>query len=166
MREPPIIRLATPADLEAIQRIYNHAIATTTATWDEAPWTSEQRQQWFEDHRADCPALVAERDTHVVGFGTLSPMSQKSGWRFTRENSIYVDEPHRGTGVGTALLEALIAQARAAPLHTIVAIITGENEVSLRLHYRFGFQDAGILREAGLKFGQRHDARYLQLLLG
>ncbi|RME94241.1 MAG: N-acetyltransferase family protein [Verrucomicrobia bacterium] len=161
------IRPATGADLPAIAAIYNHAIRHTAATWDLEEETVESRRVWWEAHcRAGLPVLVAERPgLGVVGWGSLSPFNPKPGWRFTVENSLYVAPDQRGQGIGRRLLEALIAEARALGMHSVIAAIDGGNEVSLRLHRRLGFVEAGRLREAGWKFDQWHDAVYLQLLL-
>ncbi len=159
------IRPATEADLPAIQRIYNDEIIAGVATWDEEPWTMEQRRHWFAEHDQSQPVLVAECGGQVAGFAYLTRMSQKSGWRFTREDTIYLDPEFRARGIGRVLLTALIEEARRVGIHVVVASITTENEVSIHLHRSLGFEVVGTLREAGLKFGRRLDTCYLQLTL-
>lgn len=160
------IRAATREDLGAILRIYNEAIERTTATWDEAPWTMARREAWFEQHDASCPILVAEVEGAVLGFAYLSLMSDKSGWRFSREDTIYLDEAWRGQGLGRVLLGALLDEARRLGINLVFASITSENEASLALHRAFGFEVLGTLRGAGRKFGRWLDTTYLQLPLG
>ena len=161
------IRHATSADLEAINRIYNREIEQGTATWDIEPWSMEQRRGWWAEHRGALqPVMVAEDATGVVGFAYLTLMSQKAGWRFTREDTVYVDERARGQGVGMALLGALLEEARAIGVRLVVASITSTNEVSIRLHERFGFEMVGTLRNAGYKFGTWMDTSYMQVDLG
>ena len=159
------VRPATTDDLPAIQRIYNDEILAGVATWDEEPWTMERRKAWFAEHDASQPVLVAECDGQVAGFACLTKMSQKSGWRFTREDTIYLAPEFRGRGIGRVLLTALIEEARRVGIHVVVASITTENEVSIHLHRSLGFEVVGTLREAGLKFGHRLDTCYLQLTL-
>jgi phosphinothricin acetyltransferase len=161
-----LVRPAREDDLGAIQRIYNDEILTGTATWDEEPWTMEQRLAWFAGHDASTPVLVAECDGGAVaGFAYLTKMSQKSGWRFTREDTIYIDEAYRGRGIGNALLTALLDEARRIGVHLVVASITSENEVSIGLHRGLGFEMVGTLKEAGLKFGRRLDTTYMQTMI-
>jgi phosphinothricin acetyltransferase len=160
-----VIRAAHRDDLPAIHAIYNEAIETTTATWDEAPWPWEQRLAWWAGHDALTPVLVAEHGGAVVGFAYLTFMSAKSGWRFTREDTIYLHREYRGRGVGRVLLGALIDAARAIGVHLLVASITSDNEASIVLHRRLGFEVVGELREAGWKFGQRHTTTYMQLII-
>ncbi|MEP7217184.1 MAG: N-acetyltransferase family protein [Anaerolineaceae bacterium] len=159
------IRPCRTEDLPAILRIYNDEIETGVATWDEAPWTMEQREAWFAGHDVSTPVLVAESGGEVVGFAYLTFMSAKSGWRFTREDTIYIDPSVRGQGVGNALLGELLGAARAIGVHLVVASITSTNTASLELHKKHGFEDAGTLRGAGFKFGEWHDTTHMQRVL-
>jgi phosphinothricin acetyltransferase len=161
------IRRAREDDLPAIQRIYNDEILTGTATWDEAPWTMERRDAWFAGHDDLAPVLIAEAaNGDVAGFAYLSRMSDKSGWRFTREDTIYLDPAYRSRGVGRVLLEALIEEARRIGLRLIVASITSENAASIALHRGCGFETVGTFRNAGFKFGRWMDTTDMQLDLG
>jgi phosphinothricin acetyltransferase len=155
------LRDAAPADLEAINRIYNHAIATTTATWDEELWTMAKRTAWFEEHGPACPVVVAERGGEVAGFAYLTLMSQKSGWRFTREDTIYLEERFRGEGLGRVLLGALLQRARELGVRLVVASISSDNAASLALHRSLGFEVVGELRNAGYKFGCWQSTTYM-----
>ena len=161
------IRPATEADLEAINRIYNHEIAHGTATWDIEPWSMERRRDWWASHSDPLqPVIVAERDGTVVGFAYLTYMSQKVGWRFTREDTIYIDESCRGQGLGRVLLGATLDAAREIGARLIVASITSTNEASINLHRQFGFEVMGTLRNAGYKFERWLDTTYMQVDLG
>lgn len=117
-------------------------------------------------HDGRHPVLVAERDTQVVGWAALSPWSDRPAYADTAESSCYVAEGWRGQGVGRALKERLIEEARRAGLHTILARVAGESAASLHLNESLGFVRIGTMREVGLKFGRRLDVHLMQLLLG
>ena len=157
------IRTATEDDLAAILAIYNEAILTGVATWDEEPWTMAQRRAWWDAHDETQPVLVAEVEGEVAGFAYLTKMSAKSGWRFTREDTIYVDERLQGRGIGRLLLSALLGRARELGLRLIVASITSENAASLAMHEKLGFSVVGTLHNAGFKFGRWLDTTEMQL---
>jgi phosphinothricin acetyltransferase len=163
-----VIRPATVADLERIHAIYNDAILNTTAVWDEAPWPFERRLAWWEEHAGDPTTPVIAADvpgTQVAGFAYLSWFRPKTGYRFTRENTIYVDPAFHGRRLGTLLMTDLIGRARALELHTLLAIIESTNEASIRLHASLGYTHAGTDRETGFKFGRWLDATTMQLML-
>ena len=164
-RAEPQLREAVAADLPAINAIYNEEVLHGTATWDVEPWSDQRREAWFAEQEASIPVLVAEADGAVIGFAYLSTYRPKVGYRFTRENTVYVDPAHQGRGVGQALLAALIEQARRAGIHAVVAVIEAENATSIRLHERLGFTLVGTARQVGHKFGRWLDSVYMQLLL-
>lgn len=167
MGNAALIRPATRKDLPAIQRIYNDAIRDTAATWDEAPWTMEQRVTWWDEHAADAssPVLAAEVDGCFAGFAYLSWYRRKSGYRYTREDTIYLDPRFHGQGIGRDLLAAVIVRAREIGLHALVAIIEASNAASIALHRSAGFEVVGCEREVGFKFGRWLDLVTMELLL-
>lgn len=156
------IRRAREADLPAILDIYNHEVATSTSTWDEEPHTLEQRRAWLRGRDRTEPVLVADAGGIVAGFAYLHRMSDKAGWRFTREDTIYLHRDFRGQGVGRALLSALLDEARALGLHLVVATISDDNAASIALHRSLGFEETGRLDESGYKFGRWLNAMYMQ----
>jgi phosphinothricin acetyltransferase len=167
MQDSAFVRPATAADLPAINRIYNEEIETGTATWDEDPWTMDQREAWFASHDATQPVLVAQAAAgDVAGFAYLSLMSAKSGWRFTREDTVYLDPAYRGKGIGRLLLTTLLDEAKVIGLRLIIASITWDNAASIGLHRALGFEVVGTLHNAGFKFGRWIDTTYMQLDLG
>jgi phosphinothricin acetyltransferase len=161
-----LLRPAAEGDLEAINRVYNLEIEHGTATWDTTPWTIEQRREWFTGHGELTPVLVAEREGEVVGFAYATLLSQKHGWRFTREDTIYIDERFRGQGVGDQLLNGLLEQLRKLGVRLVIASITSSNEASISLHAKYGFSVIGEMKNAGYKFGQWLTTTYMQLDLG
>ncbi|MEW5887826.1 MAG: N-acetyltransferase family protein [Pseudomonadota bacterium] len=160
------IRSAREADVPAILAIYNDAILHTTAVYDYAPHTLEMRLEWFRAKQQDgFPVLVAEEAGEVVGFGALGPFRAWAAYKYTVENSIYVAPGRRGQGIGKRLLPPLIEAARALDMHAIVAGIDAANEVSLRLHRAFGFEQVAHFRQVGYKFGRWLDLVFMQRLL-
>lgn len=162
-----LVRPATEGDLPAIQRIYNHAILNTVATWDLEPWPDERRLAWFEEHSGDRsqPVLVAELEGEIAGFAYLSEYRPKVGYRHTREDTVYIDERFHRRGVGRALLHALIEDARHLEVHVLLAVIEASNEASIALHREAGFVVAGHMHQTGRKFGRWLDSMIMELHL-
>lgn len=157
------IRDATPDDAEAIRAIYNHAVAHTTAVFDYTPRKAEaQRTGMRTKAEQNLPVLVAEDAGRVVGYASYGPYRPWPAYLHSVENSVYVAPEHHGKGIGKALLGPLLDIARARGLHTVIAGITAGNEASLRLHQGFGFEPAGVVREAGWKFERWLDVIFLQ----
>jgi len=156
------LRPALAADLPTVDRIYNHYVDTSTCTYQLEHAGIAAREAWFAAHGAEHPVIVAELEGSVLGWGSLSTYNPRPGYRFTVEDSVYVDHRFHGRGVGRALLANLIDRAHALGHHTILSFIDAEQTPSVRLHERFGFVEVGRLREVGRKFDRWLDIVYLQ----
>jgi L-amino acid N-acyltransferase len=161
------IRPARREDCPEILEIYNDAVLTTTATYDYEPRSLEHRQAWFEDHKkTGLPIFVAVNDQdRIVGWSALNRYHDRKGYRFTTENSIYIAADYRGQGIGKLLLAPLLESGRKLGIHAIIAAIDGQNEASVKLHARFGFEHVGRFKKVGYKFGRWLDVVYMELLL-
>jgi phosphinothricin acetyltransferase len=159
------IRLARRDDSEAIRQIYNLEVSTSTVTFDLVPRTAHDQVQWLEARSGAHAVIVAEVDGEVIGFASLSPFRDRPAYNSTVENSVYVRSDHRGTGVGGALLEELVTLAAQHGFHTVIARIVGGHDASIALHKRHGFQEVGLEREVGRKFGKWLDVMVMQRLL-
>ncbi|WP_454198083.1 N-acetyltransferase family protein [Nocardia sp. Marseille-Q1738] len=166
-RPATVIRDANPGDLPAILVIHNANIAASTAIWDTEQVGLDNRATWYRDRTgAGLPVLVADIDGEVAGYASYGPWRTKSGYRFTVENSVYVDDRFHRRGIATALLTELIERARrAGTVHAMVAAIESSNTGSIQLHERFGFRTVGVLPEVGHKFGRWMDLTLMQLTL-
>lgn len=162
-----LIRDADEADIQGILEIYNHAVAHSTAIWNDTLVDHADRAAWLALRRASgFPVLVADDGSGaVLGYASYGPWRAFDGYRHTVEHSVYVREDCRGRGLGLALLRQLIARARGQGLHVMVAAIEAGNQPSLRLHEKLGFTAEGLLKEVGTKFGRWLDLAFLTLRL-
>lgn len=160
------IRQARESDIPGILEIYNDAILNTTALYTYEPFTLPMMQQWFAEKTAkDLPVFVAADQAGVAGFASYGPFRPWPAYKYSVEHSIYVHRDQRGKGIAKKLLRTLIDHATASSLHTIVAGIDSQNEVSINLHKQFGFTTTGHIGQVGYKFGRWLDLVFMQLIL-
>jgi len=157
---PFTIRPATNADVDAIVGIYNWAVNQTFATIDSEPLDTEEAAAWWEAHGKRSKLLVATDDGGVIGWARLFPWKQR-GFDVV-EDLVYVDPVHHGQGIGKALLEALIKEARGLGYRTIVATVATDNRSGLQLHEKLGFEAVGTIRNAANKFDRWMDITLVQ----
>jgi len=150
-------RPLVPADWPEVAEIYRQGIASGDATFEtEVPsWDS-----WSAGRSPDC-RIVAEMDGRTVGFAVLSPISGRCVYDGVREVTIYIAESARGLGVGSALLNRLIADTEALGIWTLEAGIFPENGASIRIFERCGFRILGTHE----RLGRFHDGRWRDVVL-
>ena len=160
-----MIRSAERRDAEGIRTIYNHYVTESVTLFDMVPRTLDEQVQWIDEHSGGHPAVVAEVDGLIVGFGSLSTFRSRPAYSTTVEDSVYLLDGHQGHGIGRRLLEDLVERAAVHGFHSVIARITGENEASIALHAACGFEIVGTEREVGRKFGQWLDVVEMQRML-
>jgi L-amino acid N-acyltransferase YncA len=149
------LRAAEAKDCFAICEIYNFYIQNSVVTFDEQ---TMQVSQWEEKltylNKQSFPFIVAESDNgEILGFAYVAPWRQKSAYRTTVEDSIYLRAAATGKRVGTKLLEQLLVLSKQAGIKEVVAVISDSGaDSSVRLHEQFGFKRQGHLAKVGFKF--------------
>jgi phosphinothricin acetyltransferase len=163
MSQKITIRDAVEGDLPGVLAIYNDVIATTTAVYSEAPVTLDDRRNWWQSRvAASYPVLVAADRSGILGFSSFGDFRAWPCYRSTVEHSVHVRADRRGEGLGSQLLIPLFSRAAALQKHMMIAAIDAQNEPSLQLHQRLGFERAGVFREVGFKFGRWLDLVFMQ----
>jgi L-amino acid N-acyltransferase YncA len=159
-----IVRPAVASDMDAITLIYAHHVSHGTGSFEtEAPDRTEMARRWSEVEARGLPWLVAEDDGEIGGYAYAAPYRARPAYRHTVEDSIYVRADRLGTGLGKLLMPALITAAQACGMRQMIAVIgDSANQSSITLHRRFGFDDAGLLRDVGFKFGRWLDTVFMQ----
>lgn len=151
----------------AILEILNHAIVHSTALYDYRPRPSSTMKDWFEAKRRNVfPVLgIEDEQGKLMGFASYGAFRAWPAYKYSVEHSIYVHHECRGMGLGRRLLASLIEEAGARDVHTMVGGIDAANEASIALHQHLGFQPAGMIKEAGYKFGRWLDLVFYQKIL-
>lgn len=109
--------------------------------------------------------LAIGEDEVVIGWGSLSAWSSRIGYKATGEVSIYISDSCKGQGIGTFILDHLLIFAKDHGYHTIISCIAKGNPGSIRIHEKHDFEQVGLLKEAGMKFGQLIDVIIMQRML-
>ncbi len=164
----PTIRQSSLQDVPSIARIYAHHVAHGTGSFEtEAPDVAEMTRRRDEVLARQLPYLVAEHDGQVVGFAYANCFKPRPAYRFSAEDSIYVDDSMRGQGVGKLLLQALIAQCEAAGVRKLIAVIgDSANQGSVGVHQAAGFRHVGTMESVGWKFDRWLDVVMMEKTLG
>ncbi|KAN0033075.1 hypothetical protein ACTA71_011283 [Dictyostelium dimigraforme] len=179
------IRNVNEKDIKEITNIYKHYVLKEVCTFEEeVPSEEEMNKRRLTIAEKNFPYIVAtttitnkdgandssENKEIVIGYAYASSFRPRAAYRFTVEDSIYIDVNFQKLGVGSILLKELISQCKEKGFKQIIAVIAagGTNGVggsSIKLHKKFGFDNEQTLKNVGFKFNQFLDTVSLQLAL-
>jgi L-amino acid N-acyltransferase YncA len=162
------IRSSRDDDVAVIAAIYRHHVLHGVASFEDIPPDDDEvARRRGELLGLRLPYLVAERSGRVVGYCYASRYRARSAYRFTLEDSIYIDASEVGRGIGRVLLSTLLERCCELGYRQMVAVIGGSDQwPSIRLHEALGFTRAGLLPAVGFKFGSWIDCVLMQRALG
>lgn len=162
------IRPARTSDIAAITAIYRPAVLHGTASFElDPPDETEMRKRFDAIVSGGYPYYVAERDGRVIGYAYASAYRPRPGYRFSVEDSIYIDPAAQRSGAGQALLSKLIETCTAMGFRQMIGVIgDSAQHASIGLHRRNGFIFCGTIHAVGYKFGRWLDGVIMQRALG
>jgi L-amino acid N-acyltransferase YncA len=162
------IRPAAAADLPAITEIYQQAVLYGTATFELIPPDlAEMTRRFGVLMDGGFPYLAAALDGRVVGYAYAGAYRPRPAYRFTVENSVYLEPAIHRRGIGMQLLRRLIAESEARGYRQMIAVIgDSANAGSIGVHTICGFQMIGTHPNVGFKFGRWLDTVMMQRALG
>jgi phosphinothricin acetyltransferase len=162
-----IVRPATADDAPALAALYGHHVLHGAGTFEEAPPSADEMAGRLNAVLGKgFPWIVVEDEGRIAAYAYAAPYRERSAYRFTAEDSVYVAPDALGRGYGRAALAAVIAACEAMGLRQLVAVIGDtRNEGSIALHRALGFAPCGALTSVGFKFGRWVDVVLMQLPL-
>ena len=152
-------------DAAAIATIYADYVEHTTISFELAAPTVQQMGERIASLANTYPYLVYEEDGMILGYCYAHAWKERAAYSHTWETTVYLVPQAKGRGIGTALMQRLIADSRAAGCHVLIACITDENSPSRAFHEKLGFRKVSHFSQVGFKFGQWLDVTDYQLLL-
>jgi len=151
--------------LPAVLEIYNYYILNSTATFHAQPLSSAAMREllFFDDSRYTSYAIF--NDTRLCGYCILCRFKEREAYAISAEITVYLKPGDTGKGIGTQAVRHIEAIAKTRAIHSLIAVICGENTQSIRLFEQNGYHQCARYREIGQKFGRMLDVCCYQKIL-
>ena len=158
-------RTIKKTDIKRVLEIYNFHIKNGLANFEEKTINYKSFLNLSKKIlKLKLPFIICELKKEIIGFAFLNHFREKSGYKYTYENSIYMDNNYLNKGFGNLLLKKLILDAKKNDkIKSIIAVISNKNSKgSLKIHKKNGFNTIGTLKKVGYKKKQWLDSIYMQ----
>ena len=140
-------------DLPVVLDICNHYIATTTITFDTEPIPIETFQTRILLNHDLYKAYVINHMGEITGFCFLCQFNKHESYNRIAEMGVYLKPGYTRRGIGTRAVGHLEQIAAAKGLKVLIASISGENERSIALFRKLGWEECARFRRVGEKWG-------------
>jgi L-amino acid N-acyltransferase YncA len=163
-----VVRQVNDADMPLIAAIYGHHVLHGLASFEtDPPDAEEMSKRRVEILAKGFPYLVSELNGRVAGYAYANFYRTRFAYRFSVEDSIYVDPACVGRGLGRELLSCLISECELRGFRQMIAVIgDSANHASVKLHLNCGFTLTGTFQSIGFKHGRWVDSVLMQRPLG
>jgi phosphinothricin acetyltransferase len=156
-------RPATPQDAPAMTEIYNEGIADRIATFETHPRAVEDVVAWFATDRPI--VVVVDQAGQIAGYAATFSYADRCCYAGIAEFAVYVRRSHRGQGVGTVAMKALIAACEKTGYWKLLSRVFVENKASLTLLEGVGFRQVGVHEKHGKLDGAWRDVVAVECLI-
>jgi L-amino acid N-acyltransferase YncA len=159
------IRLAREEDVDALLTIYAPYVEKTIISFEYEVPSREEFIERIRTFSTDYPYLVCEYNGRIVGYAYASKHRARTAYQWSAESTVYMHKDFHRKGIARVLYETLFDMLRLQGYFNVYAGISIPNDQSVGFHLALGFEEIGIFKNIGFKFGNWHGTHWSQLKL-
>jgi len=152
-------------DFPFIKGIYDHYILHSTSTYYTDKISIEELRSFIPLGDQKYKSFLISDDEGPCGFCYISRYKKRQAYDRTAEVSIYLKPGKTAQGIGTLAVRFLEEAAKNKGISVLIAIVSGDNELSIRLFEKCGYEKCGHFRQIGEKFGRVLDVVFYQKMV-
>ena len=156
-----VIRPVRREDAQEMLDIYRPFVTDNSVSFELEVPSLDQFAERIVTYTKRFPWLVAEENGEVIGYAYASSYRERKAYQWSVECSVYIRSDYYGKGCAQKLYETLFEELTSRGFFNVYAIITLPNEASVRFHQKMNFEEVGIFRRVGFKFGKWHDVLWM-----
>lgn len=167
------IRMANPADAQALLNIYAPYVINTAITFEYDVPSVEEFASRIAHSLEKYPYLIAEEGGNILGYAYASPFHDRPAYDWAVETSIYVDQNIKHRGIGRKLhnaLESTLREQGILNMNACIAYPPEEDEHldknSVEFHAHMGYRLVGEFYKCGYKFNRWYNMVWMEKLIG
>ena len=167
------IRMANPADAQALLNIYAPYVINTAITFEYDVPSVEEFASRIAHSLEKYPYLIAEEGGNILGYAYASPFHDRPAYDWAVETSIYVDQNIKHRGIGRKLHDALESTLREQGILNMNACIAYPPEEdehldknSVEFHAHMGYRLVGEFYKCGYKFNRWYNMVWMEKQIG
>lgn len=170
MKNKYTLRLAKPADAEALLKVYAPFVASEDRALSdvsfeyEVPSVAEFADR-IKNIAVGYPYIVCEQDGKAIGYVYAHPYIQRAAYQWGAEVTIYLAPAGQGRGIGRVLYTLLEDLLRLQGVVTLYSCITASNEHSVGMHKAMGYKIIGTFNGTGFKHGDWLDMVWMEKVI-
>lgn len=153
------------SDFDFVKEVYDHYILNSTATFHTEKITIDELKEAILTDHPIYKSFLIQNDDVVCGFCYISQYKKRQAYDRTAEVTVYLHPDFHGKGIGVRTLKMLEDEAMKVKLSVLMGIITGENDASIRLFEKCGYEKCAHFKQVGEKFGRVLDVVAYQKIL-
>jgi L-amino acid N-acyltransferase YncA len=142
------------SDFELVKEIYDHYILNSTATYHTEKITIPELKEYILTGHPRYRSFLVKDNNDICGFCYISRFKDRQAYDRTAEVTLYLKPEFTGRKIGTWVLNELEKIAVESGIKVLVGIIGGENEQSIRLFEKCGYEKCAHFRQVGEKFNR------------
>lgn len=151
-----------PSDRKAVIDLFNHYIENSFAAYPEHKVPYEFFDMFLSMCKDHPSVTVRDYEGILAGFGMLRPHNPMPAFSHTAEITYFIRPELTGKGLGSQMLDFLIAEGKKYGISHVLASISSLNEGSIRFHQNHGFTECGRFRRVARKKGVFFDIVWMQ----
>ena len=155
----------TESDLEIVKIIYDYYIENSTVTFYTEKLSFDQLKEFIPIEHKKYKSFLINADNECCGFCYISQYKKRQAYDRTAVLSLYLKTGYTGKGIGKIVLEFLEGAAKKNGISVLMGIISGDNETSIKLFEKNGYEKCGHFKQIGEKFNKILDVVTYQKIL-